>query len=248
MAPVKLIEFQDAVGASVLNPDALYAIYYADGSWPNETAVRAQCPHAKLFGVTVRGLTGPSIFACDCETGDLTPAEAVAWVSRQVDLGVKTICVYANLDTWLNQGLKAALDHYGARIKRWVADFNGVDAIQPWADAEQYSSTDIDLDVARATFFGDPVPPPKPVDPHHYLWFKEYRLQVEDYDRLRKHPIKNRKQLKYVRYTLRQGAERIAHIVISEGRKSGKRDWAKDRRGWRYQQLIKRANGKRVVK
>lgn len=156
-----LIDFEDAVDASHLDPNATHAVYYADGAFANRAAVAARCPHAKLYAITVHGLTGPGIFACDSETGDLTVPETEAWVAEQVRLGVRLICVYANLNRWLNEGLKAALDKYGHRIRRWVADWNNVPQIPSWADADQFfSDASVDKDVAVATFFGDDQPAP----------------------------------------------------------------------------------------
>lgn len=96
------------------------------------------------------------------------------------------------------------------------------------------------------------VVPPKPKDPNHYLWFDEFRGNVVAYDQLRRHKLKNRKLLAKLESVLLAGAKRIARNVIADVPKAGTPErqaaWAKDRRGWRYSQLIKRANGKRVVK
>lgn len=161
-----LISFEDAVTASNLNPDQLYAVFYCDGIYANEAAVRARCPRAKLFAITVFGKTGNGIFACDCETGDLTVAQAIAWVEEQIKLGVELICVYADLDRWENQGLKVALAHYGSRIKRWVADYDDSAVIPGGYDAKQYEggiTSGVDQDVALATFFEGVTPVHHPV-------------------------------------------------------------------------------------
>jgi hypothetical protein len=160
--PTQLISFKDAVNAAALDPNAKVAVFYADGLYANRAEVAARCPHAALYGITVHGLTGPGIFACDCEAGDLTVGQAESWVAEQVLLDVRLICVYASLDTWERQGLLAALHKYGKRIKRWVADWNGDPHSMPgWADADQYTSLpNVDLDVARADFFKDTQPAP----------------------------------------------------------------------------------------
>lgn len=163
-----LINFEDAVTASNLNPAQRFAVYYADGHYANQKAVRARCPHAALYAITVLGLTGKGIFACDCEEGDMTVAQTVAWVGKQIALNVELVCVYANLDRWTNQGLLTALSHHGSRIKRWVADYTNVPAIPAWADAEQFATGSVDKDVALANFFkaATPVKPvPKPPAP-----------------------------------------------------------------------------------
>jgi hypothetical protein len=164
---LSLISFDDAVTAANLNPNQLFAVYYADGRFANHTAVAARCPRARLYGITVHGLTGKGIFAADCESGDLTPAQAEAWVAQQVKLGVDPICVYANLNTWENLGLLNALAKYGHRIKRWVAHYNNVAQIPSWADADQFADPGpVDHNVALANFF-QPAPPAHKADSPH---------------------------------------------------------------------------------
>ena len=164
-----LISFDDAVTAANLNPNQEYAVFYADGRFANRTAVAARCPKAKLYGITVRGLTGHGIFACDCEAGDLTVQGALRWAEEQIKLKVELICVYASLDTWENQGLLTAIQalekKYGVRIRKWVAHFNNIAQIPSWADADQYADPGpVDHDIALATFFSDL---PKPPDHNH---------------------------------------------------------------------------------
>jgi hypothetical protein len=158
------ITFQDAVNAAALDPDQKHAVFYADGNWPNEAAVRARCPHAELFAITVRGATGHEYFCVDCETGDVSVAGAIAWVQKQVALGVDPVCVYANQNTWESLGLRNALAHYGKRIKRWVAAYPGSGAnVTAGYDAHQYASGDVDRNIALDDFFtASSKPKPKP--------------------------------------------------------------------------------------
>lgn len=164
--PQPLINFRDAVNPAGLDPTTRYAVFYIDGRFANEAAVRARCPHAKLYAITVRGMTGHGIFACDCEAGDMSVTQTVAWVDEQVRLGVDPIAPYASRDTWESQGLLSALAHYGERIHRWDADWDGDPHSMPaWADAKQYNSLPaVDLDIARADFFArsEPVPVDRP--------------------------------------------------------------------------------------
>lgn len=161
-----LINFKDAVNASVLDPGATHAVFYMDGGFPNRSAVATRCPHAKLYAITTRGATGHGIFALDSENGDIDTGarghfpQTEAWVAEQVRLGVSPIVVYANQDRWLNLGLLSALAKYGNRIERWDADFDGNAQVPSWASAKQYRSTDVDLNVALANFFGDAKPAP----------------------------------------------------------------------------------------
>lgn len=165
---MSLVRFQDAVTAANIELPEQYGLYYMDGLFANHTAVAARLPHAKLFAITVRGATGPSVFACDCEVGDLTPAQAEAWVATQVRLGVHLVCVYANLSTW-QDGLQAALAKYGKRIKRWVARFDGVAQVPAGFDAKQYATGRVDRDIALSNFFVPVVP--KPDVPHGHAHF-----------------------------------------------------------------------------
>jgi hypothetical protein len=169
------LTFDDAVTAGYLPANEEYGVYYCDGLYANYAAVRKRLPKAVLYAITVRGRTGKGVFACDCELGDLTVAEAIAWVEEQIRLEVPLICVYASADYWINQGLWDALAKYNSRIKRWVADYNGVktttityEGRTYQFDAHQYQSdARLDYDIATGTFFKNPpkAKTPKPPKP-----------------------------------------------------------------------------------
>lgn len=168
-----LISFEDAVTAGNLNPNQSHAVFYIDGVFANRDAVARRCPKAKLYGITVFGRLGRDVFACDCERGDMTVAQTVAWVAAQVRLNVPLVCVYAGLDTWENQGLLKALEKYGHRIRRWVAHYNNIPEVPPWADADQFASPGpIDRDVAVANFFNGVSPVVPPPKPHGHVRFE----------------------------------------------------------------------------
>lgn len=260
------LAFDDAVTAGNL-PGQKYSVYYEDGRYANYAAVRAkEGPNAKLYGITVRGATGHDIAICDCETGDLTIPETEAWVATQVHLGVALIIVYANEDTWERLGLKAALAKYGDRIKRWIAHYGVSPVVPAGYDALQFADPGpVDHNVALPSFF-TPWHAPAPTDPNHYDWFQtgpfpykgqklNERAIVKQYDAYRrqqtllKHP--HRAELKVLREQLAFLAARVAYLAH-------KRDpsvtvahalaIAPYHGGWRYQQLIRRAQGKRVAK
>jgi hypothetical protein len=250
-----LINFKDAVDASVLDPAATAAVYYYDGPYANRTAAAERCPHAKLYGITVRGATGPQVFACDSETGDLTIAETIAWVGQQVVRDVWPIVVYANQDRWLNLGLLDALAHYGDRIERWDADYDGSTAIPSWASAKQYATGSVDLDVARASFFTRPPPP----DPMHYDWYPERilhtatmaraglneRLTVQECDRLAAHPVRNARALRGLRADCAELAARLETMAEASGDPAKfLAEWHRD---WRRRMLDRRAAGQRIA-
>lgn len=112
---------------------------------------------------------------------------------------------------------------------------------------------------AERALFLTPYVPPTPPDPHHYREFplgpfdwngRELweRATVLDYDRLRQHPFIHRPRLAVLRVQLGELADRVAFEVIDQAKTSGRpRDWSADYRGWRYQQLTARAQGKRLA-
>lgn len=177
------IQFDDSVTAANLPKDQKFGIFYGDGAYVNEAEVRAQLgPDAILLGVTVEGRTGSKYNLIDCEAGNLgggstaeTIARAVNWVAEQVKLGVDPLGVYADEDYWLNQGLLKELAHYGARIKRYDAAYDGSATIPSWADAHQYLGNvapGVDRNIAKLEFFEKalkPKPAPKPRGTAHAL-------------------------------------------------------------------------------
>jgi hypothetical protein len=256
-----MISFDDAVTAGNL-PGQKFSVYYADGRFANRTAVRAREPQGRLYGITVRGLTGPEINICDCESGDMSVAETEAWVAEQVRLGVALIVVYASEDTFVNGELFAALAKYGSRIKRWQAHYDNVAQVPAGYDAKQFADPGpVDHNVALPSFFQPFVKTTPshydrfPVGPFPYGSLKlNERELVQLYDRLRakqsllRHP--NRAELETTRTELEFLAKRCAYLAHQEfpglpiGEALAKSsNW----RGWRFQQLVHRAQGKRLA-
>ena len=244
----------DAVTAANLPSDAKYAAYYASGGFENEAAVRAQCPHATLLGISPDGAQVGE--ACDCESGDLTPAQAEAWVAGAIARGVYRPCVYANLSTW-NSGLYAALEGRGSTIRRWVAHWDGVVSVPAGYDAKQYSSDpEIDVSALLDNFF-DSKPKPKPKPVMHYNWYdatprrvagnKSEVQVVKAYDKYRalqtatKHP--DRVKLAVLRGQCTVLAARVWTVAHAHG----KATWGVDHRGFRWQGLTHRAQGKKLT-
>lgn len=141
---------------------------YVDGDFANVTGVRARLPKAHLLTISTQGNAADCV---DCETGDLTVPEAIAWVERRVAAGAGLIVVYANLSTW-ESGLLSGLAHYGNRIKRWLAHPDGVAKIPAGYDAKQYLfESAIDVSVISTTFltpWSPPKPPNKPKGTAHF--------------------------------------------------------------------------------
>lgn len=150
----------DAVTADNLPAGAVHVCFYTDGTYANEAAVKARCPHATYLSITVKGGVAD---CCDCEQGDLTPAQAEAWVQARLKEGAFRPVVYASQDTWENQGLLKGLAAYGSKIRRWVAAYPGTGANVPSGyDAHQFSDGNYDTSVCLSNFFDGP-PKPLPI-------------------------------------------------------------------------------------
>lgn len=155
-----LLTMFDGVTVDNIPASARYIALYVDGSFNNYVAGKAHCPHADVLTITV--VPADEAECCDCEVGDLTVPQAETWVEQRLAAGVYRPCVYANQDRWENQGLRAGLEKYGDRVRRWVAAFPGTGANVPAGyDAHQYETGDVDTSVCLADFF-DPPAPPKP--------------------------------------------------------------------------------------
>ena len=204
--------------------------------------------------------------AClDVEPGDATVGDAPAWVDRQLARGQWRPCVYASQSSWEDDGLYGLLAGYETRIRRWVAAYPGTGANVPSGyDAHQYADVgphgeNYDTSVCRDDFFpSKPTPPP---DPHHYQWFFDQpfntgrpwgkineRQVVLHYDGARAHWIRYRAYLNHVlRPQLRALAGRVYTVAHEQPDPNGKPSWDRFHRGWRFQQLIQRSQGKRFA-
>lgn len=251
----------DDVTVSLIPASAQAVLGYVDGNFPTKAAVDKGWPNAHKVFLTVNGSSDAD--GIDSEPGDATPDVVVRWVKNKLAAGGYRPIVYASLSDMqplLNELAVAGVERSQVRVMTaHVTEvphlctsacgfgFTGV------ADATQWTFTalgrSLDESLVQSDFFAPKPAPPKPADPHHYKRFGAQRSNVEEYDAFRRHPIKNRKVLKLKRAQLLKGADVIASHVIAEAKATGRtRDWSKDYRGWRYQQLVHRANGKRVVK
>lgn len=250
-------------GISSIPGDAQAVAGYVDGfyvSFPGLVQRFASSAHCLSIAVH----PDADAACCDCESGDLTVAQVAPWVDRQLSLGHWRPCVYASQDTFENQGLLQALAGYGDKIRRWVAAYPGTGQNVPGGyDAHQYvdhgpQGQNYDISICLDTFFpGTPSPPP---DQFHYDWFAtgpfpttqwgplDERQVVLDYDGARKHRIKYHG---YLHGTLRPQlawlAGRVYHEATSQPDKDGKPSWDLFFRGWRFQELIQRSQGKRFA-
>lgn len=256
----------DDVTVSLIPASAQAVLGYTDGTYDNRSAMTAAFPRALKTFLTVHG-TDTTADGVDSEKGDASTAQVVWFVHQKLVQGVKPV-VY----TFLAQ-MQPMLDAiYASGVPRekilimcahvterpHICGPECGFGLTETVDATQWTFTalgrSLDESLCTPAFFDRSLVPPKPpapVDPHGYLRFSDLtrRSHVMEYDKLRPHPIKNRKRLAVLRADMEKGAHSVALGVINDAKISGKpRDWAKWHRGWKYQQLVHRANGKRVVK
>lgn len=129
--------------AKVIKPGDGVA-YYIDGRYAWSGADIAMFPNN--FHVTITVLGNPADVA-DCETGDMTPSAAAAWVARQRNAGYFRPTVYRSL-AFMGDIRKATGSLVmGEDWDAWVADYdNDPHQVYPGAVAHQYrSQSDMDF-------------------------------------------------------------------------------------------------------
>jgi peptidoglycan hydrolase-like protein with peptidoglycan-binding domain len=90
-----MITMADSIIPENLPPTTGTYLVYVDGHWPTADRVRELFPGARLLTMTVLG--GDAVAdGCDCETGDLTPAQAAAWAKARLDAGAWRPVIYAS--------------------------------------------------------------------------------------------------------------------------------------------------------
>jgi hypothetical protein len=143
--------------------------YYIDGRYAWSGADIALFPDN--FHVTITVL-GNAADVADCETGDMTPAEAAAWVGRQRNAGYFRPTVYRSLAVMDDIRKATGSLVMGQDWDSWVADYdNDPKQVYPGAAAHQYRST-FDKDISSVFLDGWPfrkshvtVPPPRTAKP-----------------------------------------------------------------------------------
>jgi hypothetical protein len=152
----------DAVNVAAIPADAAIVAGYVDGNYQTVPALQARFPQATIVEITVTGR--PGVRVCDCETGDLTPAQAAAWATAEISAGRRPT-IYCNLSTW--PAARTLLADRAGQVDWWVAEYDGDPAIPAGAVAKQYQSTDYDI---SSTVDGwpaahtQPTAPPKETD------------------------------------------------------------------------------------
>lgn len=172
-----LVTFYDAVYVPAIPPDATIIAVYVDGEWPTEAAVRARFLQAHLITITVTG--SPDNMVCDCETGDLTPAQAAQWAADEKTAGRRPT-IYCNEST--TPDVVAALAVHGLTFGRdvdhWLAAPDGIAEVPEGCVAKQYwwgpGIYSYDADVALPTWSALPQPKPPAPEPEatmcYFTW------------------------------------------------------------------------------
>ncbi len=158
-APVPVTAMFDSVDLAQFPPNPPAVAGYVGGYWPTYAALVRKFPKARHLSIAVNA--GEDAECLDVETGDATPAQAPAWVRRQLSRGVKRPVVYANLSTM--PAVVAALTGAGiarASVRLWVAQYAqpavahipaGCDACQ-WTD--RAFGRNLDQSLLHPSFFG----------------------------------------------------------------------------------------------
>src|ERR1700757_2535413 len=140
--PAPMFLMLDSIDPTVFRGLAFDALGgYAGGRWPDWIMECDLYPglasrHRIIsYAVTV---SEDADFA-DCEKGDLTPAQVEnIWLPRQFGRNVWRPGVYANLSDW-QAGLQDALAHYGDKIRRIVARYDGIFEVPAGFDRQQFT-------------------------------------------------------------------------------------------------------------
>lgn len=120
-----------------LNPTIVAG--YIDGRYVTNFSA---FPNAQHVTITVFGAPGAHV--CDCESGDLGPAQAAAWAHNEIANGRRPT-IYCNMSTYPSVG--SALGNLGLRFGRdldcWVADYDNNPAVPTGFVAKQFSTNSL---------------------------------------------------------------------------------------------------------
>lgn len=114
-------------------------MYYIDGKYAWTAAEIAMFPHNWHVSVTVLGSNAD---VADCETGDLTPQQAAAWVVKQKAAGYWRPTIYRELSAMADIRKSTGTLIMGKDWDAFVADYDLVTTqVYAGAVAKQYKST-----------------------------------------------------------------------------------------------------------
>jgi hypothetical protein len=160
----------DSVNSSLIPADAVAVAGYVDGDFADYTALRSRFPQADVLSIAV--FAEDNAECLDIETGDATPEEAAAWVTRQLSLGVSRPCLYADASEMIQ--VISAMNAAGvprSALRLWSAHYTGqahicgpssCRALPESADGTQWTDNanglDLDESLLLDDFFGSAPP------------------------------------------------------------------------------------------
>lgn len=119
------ITMYDSTTPLAIPPDAAAVAGYVNGFWPTYPQLMLRFPNAHKLSVAVTAHANADCL--DIEKGDAEPAQAAAWVKRQINLGVKRPVVYTSLsqaDALIAMLLAGGVPRTAYRL--WTAHCTGV--------------------------------------------------------------------------------------------------------------------------
>src|SRR5690242_2099086 len=138
----------DSVTLTEIPANAQAVAGYVNGRWPTFSQLAAKWPHAHRISIAVNAEADADCL--DIENHDATPAQAPAWIRRQIARGVKKPIVYASVSdmpTVLSVLAASGISRRNVRV--WTAHYTHVAhrcGPQCWkgfnttADATQYTN------------------------------------------------------------------------------------------------------------
>jgi hypothetical protein len=156
----------DSVTLTEIPTNAYAVAGYVGGRWPTFPQLSKQFPKAKHLSIAVNSTEDAECL--DIENGDATPAQAPAWIRRQVKRGVKKPVVYSSVSQM--PAVLLALEVSGikrSQVRVWTAHYTGVTHLcdqlcgfgfKTKADATQYTDKalgrNLDASLVSNAFFG----------------------------------------------------------------------------------------------
>lgn len=118
---------------------------YADGLYANLAALRARFPNEQVVPIAVSAsYPAAKGYVLDCENGDATNAQAVAWCQKYPGSNTD-LTIYTNSDNL--SALRSALAVLSTQPNIWVAHYDGVATIPAGCVAKQYATGTYDKSV-----------------------------------------------------------------------------------------------------
>jgi hypothetical protein len=154
----------DAVNASNIPKSAQIVAGYVDGRYANYGQIVSEFPSALHVSITVLGTAGARV--ADCETGDLTPAQAAAWAHEEIRAGRRPT-IYSNESS--HGDIANALAAEGLAFQKdvdwWAAGYTNSPYLAPGSVATQWKggmTAPYDVSDTNGVWPGAVTPPPSP--------------------------------------------------------------------------------------